>query len=124
MEVFSLLAFSSAENNDPVGAWFFGSAVYKQYPTKKGRDHLQRISNSLIESGILSGSSSLPNAVHELFRNKIKNHLIFVLTDSVELPESHEFRSIADQNDCILVHIFDTFENILEGEGVFAVNKK
>lgn len=124
MEVFSLLAFSSAENGDPIGAWFFGSAVYAQYPAKKGRDNLQRISNSLMEPGILSGTSSLPAVLHELFHNKIKNHLIFILTDSVELPDSHEFRSIADQNDCILVHIFDTFENTLEGEGVFALNKQ
>jgi len=42
-EAFSLLLFSSAENNDPNGAWFFADTVQKMHKIEKGIPHLRRI---------------------------------------------------------------------------------
>jgi uncharacterized protein (DUF58 family) len=42
-EAFSLLLFSSAENNDPSGAWFFSDTLQKMHKVQKGMEHLQRI---------------------------------------------------------------------------------
>lgn len=124
-EIFSLLAFSSVENNDPVGAWFFADSIAGEYATKKGRDHLQRIYNDLAAfSNDSQELLSLKNLVRQLFQKKIKNHLIFILSDSLDLPDAHEFRSLADQNDCVIIHVFDTFENTLDGKNIYALDQE
>lgn len=114
-EVFSLLLFSSAENNDPNGAWFFADTLEKTYKIEKGMAHLQRIHEDFGISLIRNGreESALPMVVENLCQKRIRNHLVFILSDSLELPLEQQFRSIAEQNDCIFIHIFDTFENML-----------
>lgn len=62
-----------------------------------------------------SKESSLIPVLQELCQKRIKNHLIFIFSDSLEPLNKARFRSIAAQNDCIFVHIFDTFENTLQG---------
>ena len=42
-EAFSLLLFSSAENNDPNGCYFFTDAIQKTHKIEKGMRHVQRI---------------------------------------------------------------------------------
>lgn len=53
--------------------------------------------------------------MEDLFGKRIRNHLVFIFSDSLEFPEEQHFRSIAEQNDCIFIHIFNTFENTLAG---------
>lgn len=116
-EVFSLLLFSSMDNNDPSGAWFFMDTLRKMYPVEKGMTHIRRIHedyDSLLREPERT-ESSLGMVLTELYRRRIKNHLIFIFSDSVETLDETHFRSIAAQNDCIFVHIFDTFENTLVG---------
>lgn len=116
-EVFSLLLFSSMNNNDPSGAWFFMDTLRKIYPVEKGMTHVRRIHEDY-ESLLLDSDrteSSLNMVLEELYKKRIKNHLIFIFSDSVETLNEIHFRSIAAQNDCIFVHIFDTFENTLVG---------
>ncbi|MDD5376947.1 MAG: DUF58 domain-containing protein [Candidatus Gracilibacteria bacterium] len=117
-EVFSLLLFSSAENSDPNGVWFFTDTVQKIHKIEKGMGHLQRIHEDLemFLSQESREESSLPMVVENLYKKRIRNHLIFILSDSLELPKEQYFRSLAEQNDCIFIHIFDTFENTLSGE--------
>jgi|GEM_PF-2195463 len=59
--------------------------------------------------------SSLSLIIKELFKKKIRNHLIFLFTDSLEALPQKEFRTLADQNDLVFIHVFDTFENTLTG---------
>lgn len=122
-EAFSLLLFSSEQNNDPSGAWFFSDAVEKMHKIGKGVPHIQRIRQDFEEFLVRQdrAESSLGAVVENLCRNRVKNHLLFLFSDSLELPKESHFRSLADQNDCIFIHIFDTFENTLAGEGVHAV---
>lgn len=117
-EVFSLLLFSSAQNNDPNGAWFFTDTLEKTYKIEKGLAHLQRMHNDfdIFLTKKERGESSLSRVVENLCQKRIRNHLVFILSDSLEFPKQEHFRSIAEQNDCIFIHIFDTFENTLAGK--------
>lgn len=122
-EVFSLLLFSSAQNNDPNGVWFFSDTIEKTYKIEKGAAHLQDM-HAHLDSILLQEKrkeSSLPLVIEMLCQKRIKNHLIFILSDSLELPKEQHFRSLAEQNDCIFVHIFDTFENTLAGRDLHAI---
>lgn len=69
-----------------------------------------------------TAESSLSPVITELFQKKIRNHLIFLFTDSLEVLPEKEFRTIADQNDLVFIHIFDTFENTLTGSLVHTVD--
>ena len=116
-DVFSLLLFSSAASHDPSGAWFFTDHIQQVYKIDKGMAHLHRIHedfHAILEQDARE-ESSLPIAFQELWKKRIRNHLIFIFSDSLELPEESYIRSIAEQNDCIFIHIFDSFENTLVG---------
>lgn len=69
--------------------------------------------------------SFLSPVIENLCEKRIKNHLIFILSDSLELPKESQFRSLAEQNDYVFIHISDTFENTLMGENmhIIAQNK-
>lgn len=56
-----------------------------------------------------------------LCQKRIRNHLIFLFSDSLELPKREYFRAITEENDCIVLHIFDSFENTLVGSGTHIV---
>lgn len=66
--------------------------------------------------------SSPSQVVMELFKKKVRNHLIFLFTDSTDSLPEKEFRTIADQNDLVFIHIFDTFENTLKGSLIHTVD--
>lgn len=88
--------------------------------------HLQKIHTDFDTLLALSDrtKSSLGIIIETLCQKRIKNHLIFIFSDSLELPKESQFRSIAEQNDCIFIHIFDSFENTIEGEGEHIINQK
>lgn len=118
-EVFSILSYSSVENGDPIGAWFFAEEIRDTFAVKKGMPHFSRIRSAFESLRAEShAESSLSGAIDELYRRAIKNHLVFVFSDSLELPGETELRSIGMQNDAVFVHIFDTFENTLESESM------
>lgn len=122
-EAFSLLLFSSAQNNDPNGAWFFTDTLEKTYKIEKGMVHLQRIYRDfeVFLDQDNKSESSLPLAIESLCQKHIRNHLIFIFSDSLELPKEQQLRSLTEQNDCIFIHIFDSFENTLSGESVHSI---
>jgi hypothetical protein len=96
------------------------------HKVQKGMEHLQRIHtdfNALILQNN-EWESSLPLAIENLYQQQIKNHLIFIFSDSLELPREQHLRSLSKQNDCIFIHIFDTFENTLIGENIHTITQK
>ena len=117
-EAFSLLLFSSAQNSDPSGARFFSETLEKTHKIAKGVAHFQRIYNDfeMFLTKTVRTESSLKGVIEDLCEKRVRNHLIFIFSDSLELPKESYFRSLAEQNDCIFIHIFDTFENTLEGK--------
>ncbi|MDD2917048.1 MAG: DUF58 domain-containing protein [Candidatus Gracilibacteria bacterium] len=126
-EVFSVLLFSSAQNNDPIGAWFFTDIMEKTHKREKGMQHVQKIHEDfevLLAKENQRGESSLPLAIENLCQKRIRNHLIFIFSDSLELPRESHFRSLAEQNDCVFVHVFDTFENTLIGSSKHIIQSK
>ena len=85
--------------------------------------HLRSIYDGLATflATAMRSDSSLPKVFENLCQKHIRNHLIFILSDSLEFPKEQYFRSIAEQNDCVFIHIFDTFENTLEKENIHII---
>ncbi|EKD29476.1 MAG: protein of unknown function DUF58 [uncultured bacterium (gcode 4)] len=116
-EIFSILSFSSVGNDDPIGAWFFADQILNTLKIKKWMAHLGVIRQEFetFRAKLDTKESSLSPIITELFKKKIRNHLIFLFSDSLEALPQKEFRTLADQNDLVFIHIFDTFENTLMG---------
>jgi len=49
----------------------------------------------------------------EIINRKIKNNLIFILTDKAEKFDKKLLKNINNQNEIIIINIFDSFENEL-----------
>jgi hypothetical protein len=51
--------------------------------------------------------------LQEIISRKIKNNLIFILTDKAENFDKKILKNINNQNEIIIINIFDNFENSL-----------
>ncbi len=158
LEIFFLLALSSVENWDDVGALIFDENSYKFFDTKKGKWHIFEIYRSIVEkeNGFSAFSSVIPaeagiykndnksilnneaNANNNLIDSglnpewrslknlnstfsfltkiKLKNTLLFFLTDKMEFENDMNLKVLALKNDVIFVNVFDNFENTLDAE--------
>ena len=95
-----------------MGSLFFSDTINKQIPPKKSRTNF----SVMLDSFENSKSNTLSNiniALEHLYNQKIKNHLIFILTDSLENLDEKKLRALAIKNDLIWFHIFDSYENTL-----------
>ncbi len=123
LEIFFLLALSSVENWDDIGALIFDENSYKFFDTKKGKWHIFEIYKTIVErennlSVITDNSqlSSLNSTFSFLTKIKLKNTLLFFLTDKMEFENDKNLKVLALKNDLIFVNIFDNFENTLNAK--------
>ncbi|MCD5380756.1 DUF58 domain-containing protein [Candidatus Gracilibacteria bacterium] len=102
--IFYLLAQSSISTGHSVGA-FIGKTFID---FKKSEDNIIRILNSLSEN------KTNPESVDskEIKKYNIKNSLIFVLTDSLEI-DTDQLKYLGISNEIVVINIFDYFENNL-----------
>jgi hypothetical protein len=95
-----------------MGSLLFSDVINKQIPPKKSRANFSLMLDSFenIES---KASSNINVALEQLYNQKVKNHLIFILTDSLENIDEKKLRALALKNDLVWFHIFDSYENTL-----------
>lgn len=143
LEIFFLLALSSVENSDDVGSLIFDENSYKFFDTKKGKWHIFEIYRSIVENETVVANDSEAiqkewnNIVNRLLRRtfsqwqnqitlnsafsfltkiKIKNTLLFFLTDKMDFENDKDLKVLSLKNDIIFVNIFDNFENTLDAK--------
>lgn len=123
IDIFFLLALSSVENWDDVGALIFDENSYNFFDTKKGKWHIFEIYKTIVEreTVIVNDSEviqkeSLNSTFSFLTKIKLKNTLLFFLTDKMEFENDKNLKVLALKNDVIFVNIFDNFENTLDAE--------
>ncbi|NDK08885.1 DUF58 domain-containing protein [Candidatus Gracilibacteria bacterium] len=175
LEAFFLLALSSIENTDDVGALIFDENRYKFFEPKKGKSQIFEIYRSIMEMNTNSASSvikhshsvilgldpgisskvenlkntkdtnifksifsrddkknisesidsgsgpegqfselvNLNSILSFLMKIKLKNTMLFFLTDKMQIQDYKELKVLALKNDLVFVNIFDNFENTL-----------
>lgn len=129
IEAFFLLALSSIENTDDVGALIFDENRYKFFEPKKWKSQIFEIYRSIMEinndsidpessSGWQSSkkvqtSTTLESILSFLMKIKLKNTMLFFLTDKMQIQDYKELKVLALKNDLVYVNIFDNFENTL-----------
>lgn len=119
IEVFFLLALSSVENWDSIWALIFDENWYKYFETKKWKAHIFEIYKNLVDKKEKTQQwkqevKSLDSIFSLLTKIKLKNSLLFFLTDKMDLWDDKNLKVLALKNELIFVNIFDNFENTLD----------
>lgn len=117
IESFLLLALSSVENWDSIGALVFDETGYKYFQTKKWKAHVFEIYKNIVEREKLKTNNSelltLNSTFSFLSNIKLKDTLLFFLTDKMNITDDKKLKVLSLKNDTIFINIFDDFENTL-----------
>ena len=140
IEVFTILAFSSVKNWDMVWVLIYDNQVVKYFPPKKWKlnvliilrfiyklfeDELFKVKIKKDSFRIYWKSESKENertinvALSFLVKYKIKNSLVFTLTDQIRDFEDRKMKISWLKNDFVFINIFDEFENHLNYDWIF-----
>lgn len=114
-EVFYSLSLSAYYNNDNIWWIIFDEKKIDFIDYKKSKNNIYKILD------VLEGKSNNKyrefNKFNEIFKylinRNIKDNLIFILTDEVEKIDEKLLRLISNNNEIVVVNIFDDFENNL-----------
>ena len=141
IEIFIFLALSSVENLNSVWWIMFDENNFKYFHPKKWKVQVFKIyseiskfknsyrpeKNSILKNIFHRQDSSLPSKnsletiISYLTNTKLKNNILFILSDEMNLQNVPNFKILALKNDLTYINIFDNFENTLENNslGVF-----
>lgn len=135
-EVFYALAFSAYKNNDSLWAYLFWDFKSKHITYKKNIWNIFEVIEfieKLQTSRKLKEKSSflnlnffknqlnkntktwLTDILEELKKLKIRDNLIFILSDNLDIKENtKKLKNLSFENEIIFINIFDYFENNLD----------
>ncbi|MDD2516153.1 MAG: hypothetical protein PHF26_02970, partial [Candidatus Gracilibacteria bacterium] len=66
-----------------------------------------------------NGNSSVNVLLEELFKKRVKNSFIFILSDEFENINEKYIKILATKNNFVYINIFDEFENTLGKNGIY-----
>ncbi len=128
IETFYALALSAYYNNDNVWAIIYNEDNLEFLDYKKSKNNIYRIlekisphlaspleeRNSIKNSPLLQrrGAGGEGDYLDEIKNRRIKNNLIFILTDNRNF-DLNKLKFLSQNNDIIVINIFDKFENEL-----------
>lgn len=119
LETFYALSFSAIKNSDLVWSIIFDEKQSKFLRAKKGESSIINIHNELIKISSKSKSNSdINNAFKTLNNLSIKNSLVFVLSDKLDIDEKL-IKLTSLKNTLVYINIFDSFENTLDSDSSF-----
>jgi len=119
LETFYALSFSAIKNSDLVWSIIFDEKQSKFLRAKKGESSIINIHNELIKiSSKSENNSDINNAFKTLNNLDIKNSLVFVLSDKLDIDEKL-IKISSLKNTLVYINIFDSFENTLFSDSSF-----
>ena len=109
IETFYALALSAYYNNDNVWAIIGNKNNLEFLDYKKSKNNIYRIIDLLEKENNIF---DLEKALDEIKTRRIKNNLIFIITDNGNF-DLNKLKFLSQNNDIIVINIFDKFENEL-----------
>ena len=115
-EIFFTLSMSAYYSNDNVWALIFDEKKSEFIEYKKSKNNIYKIVEELSPHSVSpKGREVAQNNLNKILKNiidrKTKNNLIFVITDKTEGFDIKDLKLIWEQNDLVLINIFDYLEN-------------
>jgi uncharacterized protein (DUF58 family) len=117
-EIFSVLAFAAASNNDEVGLILFTGTVERYVPPAKGIVHVQRLIRDVLAFEPRGTGTNLAAALAFLMQVRRKRSFAFLLSDFLDGHFQPELRSCALRHDLVALSVFDAREETLPDCGL------
>lgn len=120
LEIFFLLALSSIENSDKVWAIIFKEDDFRVFQAKRWKAHIFNIYKEILcytsGSNPRENKNSLQNMISFMTQIKLKNNLLFILSDEMDVTNDKNLKVLSLKNEIVYINIFDDFENTLENK--------
>lgn len=120
-EIFAVLAFSAAQNNDRVGALLFSDKIEQYIPPKKGKAHILFLIRSLLNIQPQSTKTDLNVAFDFLNKVQKKSSICFLMSD-FDSPDYHNnLNKTVLKHEVIGIRISDNLEKELPNIGLIEI---
>lgn len=117
-ELSALLAFSAIQNNDKIGVLFFAEKAEKFIPPKKGRSHILRIIQELINYKPDTSGTNISGALKYLNNIIKKRAIVFLISDFLDEAFSDALKITNRKHDLVGLHVRDRHEDELPDIGL------
>ncbi|MGY5143576.1 MAG: DUF58 domain-containing protein [Candidatus Nitrosopumilus sp. bin_32a] len=109
-EVAASLMFSALKNNDRVGMGLFTNSLEKFIPAKKGKKHMMKILNELLEYKTKNIETDIFKSLSELQKFLNRRSVIFIISDFISDTFEKPLKCLKLKHQVILVNISDIRE--------------
>lgn len=117
-EIAAVLSFSAINNNDKIGVIMFSNKVEKFIPPQKGRKHILRIIQELLDFEPTSQTTNISAAL-EFFTNAVKKRCIaFVISDFIDTNFKDALTIASRKHDVVALRLFDQRETEMPNIGL------
>ena len=109
-ELSGVLAYAATQTGDRVGMILFGGKVEKIIPPKKGRHHVLRLIDAVLETEPTPGETALGQALESAGRLMKHSGVVFFLSDFIAPEFEHPIKQLSRKHDVVALHISDERE--------------
>lgn len=109
-ELSGILAYAATQTGDRVGMVLFGGAIEKVIPPKKGRHHVMRLIDAVLETRSSVGSTALALALESAGRLMKHSGVIFILSDFIAPDYENPMKRLSRKHDVVALHVSDERE--------------
>ena len=117
-EIAAIFAFSAIKNNDKVGVIFFSNKVEKYIPPKKGKQHILRLIQEIIDYKPQQKKTNIESALEYLNTVIKKRSISFILSDFINTNHEKSIKIIKKRHDIIGIKVNDKTEKVLPNIGL------
>lgn len=117
-EICASLAVTAQNNGDKIGLLLFSSANELYIPPKKGKGQLLKILRELILLDAQQKQTNTGDALKFLRRVLKKHHLVFVISDFLDMGYAKNLSLLSQKHEIIGVRVWDVFYNNLPTVGL------
>ena len=105
--VFAILGLSAAINNDKVGTLFFTDHIEKWIPPARGKKHVLRLINDLIDLKPKGRGSDLEQALRTVGEVLKRRSICVIISDFKTTGYWNQLTHLARKHDVVAINIFD-----------------
>ena len=120
-QIFALLAFAAAHNNDSVGLILFSDKVELSIRPRKGKKHVMYLIYKILEHQSSSQKTSLKSAFEHLNQIRRGRCVAFVLSDFIDDSYQQIMLETARLHDLICLSFNDRRERQLPSSGIIEI---
>lgn len=114
----AVISLLGTTNQDAVGLTLFAGDIISFDPPKRSRSQSRRILERLLEPPQLSPSTDIALAINHLNKQRLKNGIVFIISDFISPTFEYELGILSRKHDVIGVMVENTIDESLPNIGL------